>query len=68
MGKLKDGSEVVMTVKYKKQKNEYERMQFYNILFKSIMKNLGFVEFGKNYFDSKKVIFIPNYKFVINYF
>lgn len=67
-GKLKVESEVKITIKYQKKKTNYELMQFYNILLHSTMKDLGFIEFGRHYFDPNITNVIPNWKLVIIYF
>lgn len=67
MGKLKDESEVKMTIKFLKKKNVTDSIQFYNILLRSILKNVGLIEFGRNHFDSEKKIIIHDYKLDINY-
>lgn len=65
-GKLKDGSEVKICIQYIKMKNYYENMQFYNILLHSILKKLGFIKFGKKYFDPSSKNDLQ--RLVINYF
>ena len=63
----KNGSDIKVTFRYKKQINpgERESLYIYNLIFKKIMKTLKFVESAKrsNYFDPKggkeiKVIYI----------
>jgi hypothetical protein len=54
MGKLKDGTEVKMKISYKSRNTLNDSIHFYNILFRRIIKILGFVEFGRGHYDPIK--------------
>ena len=62
MGKLRDGSEVTLTITFKGKNSPSERIHFYSIFLRSIMKNLGLIEFGRSFFDPNKKILIPEFK------
>lgn len=67
VGKLKDESQVTMTITFKRKNTLRECIHFYNVFLRSIMKILGLVEFGRSCFDQDKRILIPEYKLVINH-
>lgn len=54
MGKLKDGSEVTMVIKFLRKKKLGESISFYNVLMRSIMNCLGLVQFGRSCYDPEK--------------
>ena len=62
MGKLRDGSEVTLTITFKGKNSPSESIHFYSIFLRSIMKNLGLIEFGRSFFDPNKKILIPEFK------
>lgn len=66
VGKLKDESQVTMTVTFKRKNTLGECIHFYNVFLRTIMKTLGLVEFGRSCFDQDKRILIPEYKSVAN--
>lgn len=62
VGKLKDESEVTMTITFKRKNSLRECIHFYNVFLRSIMKILGLVEFGRSCYDQNKRILIPEFK------
>lgn len=62
MGKIRDGSEVTMTITFKRKNSLRECIHFYNVFLHSIMKILGLIEFGRNCFDKEKRILIPEFQ------
>lgn len=66
MGKLKDDSEVTMTITFKRKNTLRECIHFYNVFLRTIMKILGLVEFGRSCFDHDKRILIPEFKLVLS--
>jgi len=62
MAKLKDESEVKITIKFKYE-NTLNAL-FYNNLLRSIANSLGLIQFNKSCFDPNKKMFLPEYKFV----
>lgn len=55
-----------MTIKFKHTKKLGECVGFYNILMRSVMKCLGFVEFGRSCYDpeQKSGVHLNKYKYV----
>jgi len=62
VGKLKDESEVTLTITFKGKNSLRECIHFYNVFLRSIMKNLGLVQFGRSFYDPNKKILIPEFK------
>lgn len=58
----KNGSNVAVTVVFKKRKKLSECRQFYGTLFDRVMKELKFVRFGTKFFDSSSAKPIPQHK------
>lgn len=62
MGKLRDDSEVTMTITFKRKNSLKECIHFYNVFLRTIMKILGLIEFGRSCYDQDKKIIIPEFK------
>lgn len=62
MGKLKDESEVTLTITFKRKNSLSECIHFYNVFLRTIMKILGLVEFGRSCYDQNKKIVIPEFR------
>ena len=62
-----DNSKVELTVTLKHRKNMVERSttQFYNILFRKIMKTLKMVEMNRNFYDPVAAMMVPQHKLEI---
>lgn len=60
-----DDSEINMTIVYKKQMRMDECIHLYNVLFKRIMHILTFKRVGRQFFDNKRPIPIPQHKLEI---
>ncbi|XP_026821095.1 piwi-like protein Ago3 isoform X2 [Rhopalosiphum maidis] len=62
VGKLRDESEVTLTISFKRKNSLRECIHFYNVFLRTIMKILGLVEFGRSCYDQNKRILIPEFK------
>lgn len=60
-----DNTKIKLTVIYKRKKKMSECIQFYNVLFKQIMKALEYVQFGKKLFDPTRPKLIPQHRLTI---
>lgn len=60
-----DGSEIKLSVIYKRKKKMADCVQLYGILFDRIMKTLKFIRFGKKNFDPSEPKIIPQHKLEI---
>ena len=62
-----DNSKVELTITFKHRKNMVERSttQFYNILFRKIMKTLKMVEMNRNFYDPVAAMMVPQHKLEI---
>ena len=57
-----DGSDVRVTVIYKRTKRMKDCIQMYNVLFDRIMKVLDYVRFSRKHFDPTAPLIIPQHK------
>ncbi|VVC30372.1 Ribonuclease H-like domain,Piwi domain,PAZ domain [Cinara cedri] len=62
---LDDGSEVKITITFKRKNSLRECIHFYNVFLRTIMKILGLIEFGRSCYDKDKRILIPEFKLEI---
>ncbi|XP_015367176.1 PREDICTED: protein argonaute-3-like [Diuraphis noxia] len=62
VGRLRDESEVTLTITFKRKNLLRECIHFYNVFLRTIMKILGLVEFGRSCYDQNKRILIPEFK------
>lgn len=62
MGKLNNGTKIIITVTYKGEIALNECIHFYNVFLRSIMKKLNLVEFGRCFYDPEKKIDVPEFK------
>ena len=62
-----DNSEVELTItlKHKKTLTDRSTTQFYNILFRKIMKTLKMVEMNRNFYDPVAAMMVPQHKLEI---
>lgn len=54
--------EITMTVTFLRKKRLADCLQLYNILFKRIMHELMYVCYGRNYYDKRGTILIPQHR------
>ena len=57
--------ELTITLKHRKTMVERSTTQFYNILFRKIMKTLKMVEMNRNFYDPVAAMMVPQHKLEI---
>lgn len=62
---LSGGSDVMITITYKRQRRISENIQLFNDIFERIFKKLEFLRVGRKNFDPRSPILVPQHKLAI---